>query len=238
MNMTSEAPAGGKKKDLPEKGAIVQRDRQTYAIAPHLPGGLLDKETLLRYVGLFDRYPIQAMKITGAQRIAVIGFTEDQLDQVWSELGMTPGAAIGLCVRSVEMCPGTAFCKMGQQDSIGLGLELDRKYHGMSLPGKFKMAVAGCPMNCAAAPVRDVGVQGRPRAWRILVGGCLGPHPRFGQQLCEVESADEVLDVVDRVVTWFRENAKHRDRLGRLIERIGWETFYRAVMDAEPPRET
>lgn len=219
-----------KKKDLPEKGAIIQRDRKTYAIAPHLPAGLLDKETLLRYAGLFDRYDIQAMKITGAQRIAIIGFDESQLDQVWAELGMKPGAAIGLCVRSVEICPGTTFCKIGQQDSIGLGLKIDEKYHGMELPGKFKFAVAGCPMNCAAAPIRDIGLQGSPRGWRIFVGGNLGPMPRMGMLLVSDKNEEEALEIVERIVTYFKENANKRDRLGRLIERVGWDAFREAIL--------
>ncbi len=222
-----------KKKDLPQKGAIVQRDRQTYAIAPHLPAGLLNKETLLRYASLFDRYDIKAMKITGAHRIAIIGFDESQLDQVWSELGMKPGAAIGLCVRSVEICPGTTFCKIGQQDSIGVGLKIDEKYHGMELPGKFKFAVAGCPMNCAAAPIRDIGLQGSPRGWRVYVGGNLGPMPRMGMLLCSDKSDEEALDIVDRIVDYFKENAKSRDRLGRLIERTGWEPFREAILGQE-----
>lgn len=219
-----------KKTNILEKGAIIQRDRQTYAIAPHLPGGLLTKEILLRYAALFDRYDIKAMKITGAHRVAIIGFTEDQLDQVWQELQMKPGAVIGLCVRSVEMCPGTTFCKMGQQDSMGLGLRLDEKYHGMQLPGKFKFAVAGCPMNCVAAPVRDVGIQGTLRNWKILVGGCLGPRPRMGRELVSVETADEVLEVVEQIVAFFAENCEHKERLGRLIDRVGWETFQEAVL--------
>jgi len=232
--MTAGAPSE-KKKDLPEKGAIIQRDRKTYAIAPHLPGGLLSKETLLKYVSLFDRYEIQAMKITGAQRIAVIGFSEDQLDQVWSELGMQPGAAIGLCVRSVEMCPGTAFCKLGQQDSMGLGLKLDERYHGMDMPGKLKFAVTGCPMNCVAAPVRDIGIQGRPKAWRILVGGCLGPRPRFGKELCLADTEDQVLDLVETVVSFYRKHAKHRERMGRMLDRVGWEAFVQAVLGEDKP---
>jgi len=219
-----------KRKDIVAKGAVVQRDRERYAIAPHLPGGLLTKETLQRYAELFDRYDIQAMKITGAHRVAIIGFREEELDQVWSELGMKPGAAIGLCVRSVEMCPGTSFCKLGQQDSMGVGLKLDERYHGMELPGKFKMAVCGCPMSCAAAPVRDVGLQGTPRGWRVLVGGNLGPHPRFGRELCLVETDEEAVQVTDRVVEYSRRNARPRERLGRTIERVGWEAFSEAVL--------
>jgi len=236
--MNAEASGEKKRKDIPEKGAIVQRDRRTYAIAPHLPGGLVSKETLLKYAALFDRYDLQAMKLTGAHRIAIIGFTEDQLDQVWSELGMKPGAAIGLCVRSVEMCPGTTFCKRGQQDSMGLGLQLDEKYHGVEMPGKMKFAVAGCPMNCAAAPVRDIGIQGRPKAWRILVGGCLGPSPRFGKELCTAETAEQVLEIVDAVVSFYRKHAKYKERMGRMIERVGWDAFSRAVLGGDQPAES
>ena len=222
-----------RKSDVPAKGAIVQRDRRTYAIAPHLPGGLLSKDVLLRYAALFDRYDVKAMKITGAQRIAIIGFEEDQLDRVWSELGMKPGAAIGLCVRSVEMCPGTTFCKLGQQDSMAVGLKLDEKYHGMELPGKFKIAVCGCPMNCAAAPTRDVGVQGNPRGWKILVGGCLGPRPRLGRELCLAGSDEEALRLVDRIVTSFRAGARPRERLGRMIDRVGWDAFRDAALGSD-----
>lgn len=227
-----------KKKDILDKGAIVQRDRQRYAIAPHIPGGLLTKDMLLTYAGLFDRYDIQAMKITGAHRIAVIGFTEDQLDQVWSELGMAPGAAIGLCVRSIEMCPGTTFCKFGQKDSMGIGLRLDELYHGMELPGKFKMAVAGCPMNCAAAPTRDIGLQATPKDWRVLVGGCLGPRPRFGRELCTVETDEQAVDLVGRIVTLFKEQGKRRERLGRFIDRMGWEAFREAILSEDAPGNT
>jgi NAD(P)H-nitrite reductase large subunit len=228
--MSQEKDAVSRKKDLSEKGAIVQRDRQTYAIAPHIRGGLLTKELLQTYAALFDRYDIKAMKITGAQRIAIIGFREEQLDQVWAELKMAPGAAIGLCVRSVEMCPGTCFCKLGQQDSMKLGLRLDEKYHGVKLPGKFKMAVSGCPMNCVAAPVRDIGIQGRPKDWRILVGGCLGPRPRLGVELCSAATDDEAEAIVDRIVGWFAAGAQSHERLGRMIDRVGWEEFRKAVL--------
>ena len=146
-----------------------------------------------------------------------------------------PGAAIGLCVRSVEMCPGTAFCKLGQQDSMGLGLKLDERYHGMDMPGKLKFAVTGCPMNCVAAPVRDIGIQGRPKAWRILVGGCLGPRPRFGKELCLADTEDQVLDLVETVVSFYRKHAKHRERMGRMLDRVGWEAFVQAVLGEDKP---
>ena len=111
------------KDNLPEKGAIVQRDRETYAIAPHLPGGIVDPTTLRRIADVAEKYGAAALKMTSAQRIAIVGLKEEDLDNVWAELDIKPGAAIGLCVRSVKFCPGTTFCKQGKQDAVSLGLE-------------------------------------------------------------------------------------------------------------------
>ena len=138
--MTKEYVKG----DLPEKAAILQRDGETYAIAPHIPGGIVYPDTLRMLAVIAVIYVAAALKVTSAQRISVVGLKEEDLDSAWGELGMKPGAAIGLCVRSVKICPGTTFCKRGKQDSVGLGLKLDEKYHGMQLPSKFKMGVSGC----------------------------------------------------------------------------------------------
>ncbi len=143
------------KKDLVQKGAIIQRDKETYAIAPHIPGGITDAATLRKIAGVAERYGARALKLTSAQRIAIIGLPEEELDRIWAELGEKPGAAIGLCVRSVKVCPGTDYCKRGQQDSVAVGLEIDRRYHGMELPWKFKMGVSGCMNDCGEVCVKD-----------------------------------------------------------------------------------
>ena len=127
-----------------EKGAIPQKDRTTYAIAPHIPLRRGDAAKLLRKLAdIAEKYEAQAMKITGATRIALVGLKEEDLDAVWDELGMDKGAAVGLCVRSIRACPGTTFCTMGKQDALGVGMKLDALYHAVELPGKFKMAVLG-----------------------------------------------------------------------------------------------
>ena len=114
--------------DLLEKGAIIQRDKETYAIAPHIPGGIITDFNLLRRLAdVAEKYGVKAMKLTSAQRIALVGLKLEDLDPVWQELGMVPGAAIGLCVRSIKICPGTTFCRMGMQDAVGVGLHLDAK---------------------------------------------------------------------------------------------------------------
>ena len=128
---------------LGEKGAILQRDKKTYAIAPHIPCGLVTPDLLRKIADVSEKYHAQAVKITGASRIAIIGIKEEHIDHVWDELKLEMGAAVGLCVRSIRTCPGTTYSRIGQQDALGIGMELDRRYHGKQLQGKFKMAVSG-----------------------------------------------------------------------------------------------
>ena len=138
------------KKDRLDKGAIVQRDMTTYAVAPHIPGGIiLDSNVLRKLADVADKYGAQALKITTAQRIAIVGLKEEDLDNVWKDLDMSPGHALGSCVRSVRICPATTFCKRAKQDAVSLGLEIDKLYHGMPLPSKFKIAVSGCQNSCS-----------------------------------------------------------------------------------------
>ncbi|HEY6872208.1 MAG TPA: NAD(P)/FAD-dependent oxidoreductase [Geobacteraceae bacterium] len=217
------------KKDIVEKGAILQRDRETYAIAPHIPGGVTDTATLRKLCDVADKYRLQ-MKITSAQRIALFGIKEEDLDTVWAELAQQPGAAIGLCVRSVKICPGTTWCKRGIQDSVSLGLKLDTLYHAMTLPNKMKMGVSGCMLSCAEVAVKDIGIMGTPKGWRILVGGNAGARPRLGDVLVETAADEgEVLAVVARVVDWYR-NSGREVRLGRLVEEVGIEKFREEVL--------
>lgn len=128
----------------------MQRDKATYAIASHIPGGIITDFNLLRHIAdIAEKYGAKAIKLTSAGRFALVGLHPDDLDQVWQELGLSPGAAIGLCVRSIKICPGTTFCRLGMQDAVGVGLKLDQDYLGMSLPYKFKIGVSGCPNNCS-----------------------------------------------------------------------------------------
>lgn len=217
------------KKDILEKGAILQRDRETYAIAPHIPGGLTDSATLRKICAVADRYGLQ-LKLTSAQRIMLIGIKEDDLDRVWSELAEKPGAAIGLCVRSIKICPGTTYCKRGVQDSISLGLKIDAKYHAMVLPNKMKMGVSGCMVSCAESALKDIGIIATAKGWRILVGGNAGARPRLADLLTDVEADEErVLEVVDRVVSWYR-GCGREVRLGRLVEEMGIDAFRQQIL--------
>ena len=216
--------------DLLEKGAIMQRDKETYAIAPHIPGGIITDFNLLRKIAdVADRYGAKAVKLTSAERFALIGLDVNDLDAVWAELGLMPGAAIGLCVRSVKICPGTTFCRLGQQDAVGLGLKLDDKYHGMELPYKFKMGVSGCPNNCSESSIKDLGLVGMAKGWLVLAGGFVsGLKPRLADVIAQGLSDEEALQLTDRVVDWYRDRGKPK-RLGRVINEVGLETFMKEL---------
>jgi NAD(P)H-nitrite reductase large subunit len=219
------------KKDILEKGAILQRDRETYAIAPHIPGGITDTATLRKICDVADKYKVQAIKLTSAQRIALVGIKEEELDNIWADLDQTPGAAIGLCVRSVKICPGTTFCKRGVQDSVGLGLKIDSIYHAMALPNKMKMGVSGCALSCSEVWIKDIGVMGTAKGWKILVGGNSGTRPRIADVLVEdIATQDEVLAIIEKIINWYKAEPKKEQRLCRVVEQMGIDAFRKAVL--------
>lgn len=212
-------------KDLLDKGAVLQRDKKTYAIAPHVPAGLITSDQLRKLADVADKYNAQAIKITAAQRIALVGLEENDIDSAWQDLGMKPGAAIGLCVRSIKTCPGTSFCKRGFKDSVSIGLKLDDRYHGMNLPNKLKIGVSGCPNSCADNHTRDIGLMGTPKGWTVFVGGKGGTIPRLGDRLIMGIPDEKVLDLVDDIVNLYSDNANNKERLGAYIDRVGFEEF-------------
>jgi len=213
-----------------DKGVILQRDKQSYAVAPHIPCGVVKPETLRKLADVAEKYGAAALKVTSAARIAIVGLKEEDVDNVWSDLGMKPGAAVGLCVRSVKACPGTTFCKRGIQDSLGLGLKLDGKYHGMELPAKFKLGVSGCANQCAETCIKDIGLVGLPKGWKVLVGGKGGGRPRLAQELAKDLSTEEAIALVDKIIEYYKANGKPRRRLGAMIEKMGFDNFKSAVL--------
>ena len=214
-----------------EKGVIIQRDKQTYAVAPHIPCGVVSGDTLRKLADVSERYQAKALKITSASRIAIVGINEKDVDAVWSELGMPPGFAVGLCVRSVKACPGTTFCKRGMQDSLSLGLKFDEKYHGLELPGKFKIGVSGCPNQCAETCIKDIGLVGMPKGWRLLVGGNGGAKPRLSKELAKNITTEEAIEFVEKIIEYYKSNARPHQRLGAMIEKMDFDKFKSAVLD-------
>lgn len=214
---------------LGEKGTIIQRDKETYAVAPHIPCGVVTPALLRRLADVAEKYEAAALKITGATRIAIVGIKEEDVDDIWNDIGMPQGHAVGLCVRSVRSCPGTTFCRLGQQDALGIGLKLDELYHGLELPGKFKMAVSGCKLSCAESWVRDIGLIGEKNGWTLTVGGNVGARPRIGQVAAAGFDDDLVLLAVEKTVAFYAKEAKKGERMGKMLDRIGIDSLITAV---------
>jgi len=213
-----------------DRGVIIQRDKQTYAVAPHIPCGVVTGDTLRKLADVAEKYGAAALKITSAARIAIVGIGEKDVDDIWSDLGMKAGAAVGLCVRSVKACPGTTFCKRGIQDSLGLGIKLDEKYHGLQLPAKFKLGVSGCANQCAETCIKDIGLVGLPKGWKVLVGGNGGGRPRLAQELAKELGTEEAIALVDKIIEYYKVNGKPRRRLGAMIEKMGFDNFKSVVL--------
>ncbi|ALP89653.1 MULTISPECIES: NAD(P)/FAD-dependent oxidoreductase [Clostridium] len=213
------------KKDLLEKGAVLQRDKETYAIAPHLTAGIVSADELRKIADVADKYNVSAIKVTGAQRIALVGLKEEDIDSAWGDLGMSPGAAIGLCVRSIKVCPGTTFCKRGLQDSVAVGSKLDSLYHGKNLPNKLKIGVSGCPHSCADSAFKDIGLIGSGKGWMVYVGGKGGMKPRIADRIALCIPEENLFNLVEKIIEVYDNNATGKERIGDYIDRIGIETF-------------
>lgn len=213
-----------------EKGVVLQRDKETYAIAPHLPCGVVTPGQLRKLADAAEKYGAAAVKVTSAARIAIVGIKEADIDAIWNDLGIRPGHAVGMCVRSVKACPGTAFCRLGQQDSLGMGMKLDEIYHGMDLPSKTKMGVSGCRNQCAENCIKDVGLYGKKEGWVLTVGGKGTGRPRLADVLAEDIDSDTAVRLIEKVIGFYKENAKKVERLGAMIDRLGLDSLKAAVL--------
>jgi NAD(P)H-nitrite reductase large subunit len=218
------------KEDILEKGAIIQRDKETFAVAPHIPGGFISVGDFRKMVDTADKYHAAALKVTSGQRIAVIGLAEKDLDAFWRDSERSIGYALGLCVRMVKFCPGTTYCRHGKQDAMGVGAELDRRHHGRMLSAKFKIGVAGCEYACNAPRFKEVGLLGLPDGWQVSIGGTCGAKPRFGDIVAEKLDDANAITMTDNIIKWYESgNFKPKVRMGRIIEELGLDQVKKAI---------
>jgi NAD(P)H-nitrite reductase large subunit len=205
------------------RGVILQRDKKTYAIVPRTPSGMVSPEILEGLTQVVRKYNIPIMKVTSGQRLALVGIKEENIDAIWQELEMDIGRAIELCLHYVQACPGTAVCKYGQQDSLGLGLEIENFFYDYELPAKLKIGVSGCSFCCGESYVRDIGIIGKKKGWIVTFGGNSGGRPRIADVLAENISKEKVLELIKKSLDFYRDNGKKKERTARFVERIGIE---------------
>jgi len=214
--------------------ANIQKDA-TFSVVPRIYGGVTTPQQLRTIAEVAERYQVPMVKITGGQRIDLLGVRKEQLPAIWNDLGMPSGHAYTKAVRTVKTCVGEEFCRYGVGDSTGLGIKIEQKFQGMEAPHKIKMAASGCPRNCAESMVKDVGVVAvEGGRWEIYVGGAAGSRVRKGDVLCTVDSHDEVLKYVGRFIQYYRENGKYLERTYDFVERVGIEKVRRVlIQDSE-----
>ena len=213
-------------------GAILQRDKETFAIVPKTTVGLLTADHLEKIAAVTRKYKIPIIKITSGQRFALVGVKKDDVDDIWKDLGMDPGKAKGteLCLHYVQACPGTETCKYGVQDSIGLGTEIDTFFSEMELAAKVKIGVSGCPLCCGESFVRDVGVFGKKSGWSLIIGGSSARRPRIGDLIAENLSKEKVLELIKRFLEYYSSHATKRERTARFLDRLGVEQVKEAIL--------
>ena len=201
--------------------ANIQKDG-TFSVIPQIAGGVTSAAQLRRIADVADKYNVPMVKLTGGQRIDLLGIKKDDLPAVWRDLDMPSGFAYGKRYRTCKSCVGTDFCRFGVGDSTALAILIEDRFRGVDSPGKLKLATAGCPRNCSEAMVKDVGaVAVEGGKWEIYVGGAAGAHVRKGDILCVVDSQEEVIHLIGRFLQYYRETAKYLERTYGFVERIG-----------------
>ncbi len=211
--------------------ANIQRDG-SFSVVPQMKGGCTTPAELRRIADVAEKYQVPLVKLTGGQRIDLLGVRKEDLPGVWADLGMPSGHAYAKSFRTVKTCVGSDFCRFGLGDSTALGIAIESRYQGLEGPGKMKLAVAGCPRNCSEAYVKDLGVVAvEGGRWEIYVGGAAGAHVRKGDLLATVDTPEEVLTLTGRFLQYYRENANWLERTYAFLPRVGIERLRAIIVD-------
>ncbi|MBJ7330820.1 MAG: NAD(P)/FAD-dependent oxidoreductase [Solirubrobacteraceae bacterium] len=208
----------------------IQKDG-TFSVVPKMRGGVTTPSELRRIADVAEKYEIPLVKVTGGQRIDLLGVTKEDLPKVWADLDMPSGYAYAKAVRTVKTCVGEQHCRFGLGDSMGLGVELERLWEGLHTPAKVKGGVSGCPRNCAEATIKDIGIVAVEGAWQIRIGGAAGACVREADILCTVETKAEAMRISTTFLQYYRENADYKERTYDFVPRIGLDEIREIVMD-------
>jgi nitrite reductase (NADH) large subunit len=210
--------------------ANIQKDG-TYSVVPRMWGGETTAAELRRIADVVDKYKIPTVKVTGGQRIDLLGVRKEDLIHVWRDLDMPSGHAYAKALRTVKTCVGSEWCRFGTQDSTQMGKDLERALWRMYAPHKVKLAVSGCPRNCAEAGIKDVGVIGVDSGWEIYIAGNGGIKTEVAQFLCKVRTAAEVLEHVGAFLQLYREEGWYLERTVHYVGRVGLDYVKKRVLD-------
>lgn len=219
--------------------ANIQKDG-TYSVVPRMWGGLTNPRELRAIADVVEKFNAPMVKVTGGQRLDIFGIRKEDLPAVWADLnaaGMVSGHAYGKSLRTVKTCVGSEWCRFGTQDSTGLGVKVERMSWGSWMPHKFKIAVSGCPRNCAEATIKDFGIVCVDSGYELHVGGNGGIHVRVTDLLCKAATEQEAMDYCAAFIQLYREEARYLERTAPWIERVGVDYIKARIVDDEAGRE-
>jgi nitrite reductase (NADH) large subunit len=233
----------GEAKDDPQSRLInervhanIQKDG-TYSVVPRMCGGVTNSSELRRIADVADKYQVPMVKVTGGQRIDLLGIKKDDLPGVWKDLGMASGYAYGKSIRTVKTCVGSEFCRFGTQNSTQMGIDLELALSYMWSPHKVKLAVSGCPRNCAESGIKDVGIIGVDSGWELYIGGNGGIKTEAGVFFVKVKTADEVMEYSLAFLQLYRLEAFYLERTVHYLQRVGMDHIKKAVLESEENRK-
>ena len=233
----------GQAQDDPQSRAINERSHAniqkdgTYSVVPRMWGGETTAAELRRIADVVDKYRIPTVKVTGGQRIDLLGVKKEDLQAVWADIGMPSGHAYAKGLRTVKTCVGSEWCRMGTQDSTQMGKDLEHALVGMVAPHKVKLAVSGCPRNCAESGIKDVGVIGVESGWEIYVAGNGGIKTEVAQFFAKVTTAAEVLEVSGAFLQLYREEGWYLERTVHYVARVGLQHVKQKVLEDAANRQ-
>lgn len=219
--------------------ANIQKDG-TYSVVPRMWGGVTTPDELRTIADVVDKYRIPTVKLTGGRRVDMLGVKKEDLPRVWADLnqgGLVSGHAYGKALRTVKTCVGSEWCRFGVQDSTKMGVTLEKMTWGSWMPHKFKMAVSGCPRNCAEATIKDFGVVSVESGWELHVGGNGGVKVRVTDLLCKVASEQEVLEYCGAFIQLYREDARYLERTAPWVERVGLTSIKQKIVENTAERK-
>ncbi|WP_274654429.1 nitrite reductase large subunit NirB [Paenibacillus humicola] len=212
--------------------ANIQKDG-TFSVVPRIYGGVTTPADLKKIATVAEKYNVPLVKITGGQRIDLLGVKKEDLPGMWGDLDMPSGYAYGKALRTVKTCVGSTFCRFGTQDSIKMGIDLEKKFERLDTPHKVKLAVSGCPRNCAEATIKDLGVVAIDGGWEIYVAGNGGTRVRAADLLVKVKTEEEVLEWTGAYLQYYRETANWNERTSEWAQRVGLDTVKKALESKE-----
>ncbi|WP_199615325.1 nitrite reductase large subunit NirB [Paenibacillus alkalitolerans] len=200
--------------------ANIQKDG-TYSVVPRMYGGVTNPSELKRIAEVAEKYNVPTVKLTGGQRIDLLGVKKEDLVAMWADLDMPSGYAYGKAIRTVKTCVGEEYCRFGTGDSMGMGIAMEKRFERLNTPAKVKMAVSGCPRNCAESGIKDLGVVAIDGGWELYAGGNGGVKVRVGELLATVKTEAEVIEYTEAYLQYYRETGNYGERTSEWVERVG-----------------